>query len=193
MVSVIVSAGGDERGVVATLAALVPGAAAGLIRDVQLINSASDAALERVADIAGCHLLIVTGPKGLRLAEAAKAAKSPWLLFLHAGSIPDGRWIDEMTQFVETASLHDIRRAAVFRYARSPYATAKLGDAFKLAGRWLRGPSAEQGLLISRAHYDALGGHDATSERAEAKLLSRLGRKDRILFRSHVIAASGAP
>lgn len=193
MVSVIVSAGSDERGVVATLAALVPGAAAGLIRDVQLVDATGNAELERVADVAGCHLLIVNGPQGRRLAEGAKAAKSPWLLFLRAGSIPDGRWIDEMTQFVEASGLHDTKRAAVFRYARSPYVNPKLGDAFRMAGRWLRGPSAEQGLLISRAHYDSLGGHDATSDRAEAKLLSRLGRKDRILFRSHVIAAARAP
>lgn len=189
MVSVIVTADDDERGMVATLAALVPGAAAGLIRDVQLVNAQTDAGLERVADVAGCHLLVVTGPQGSRLAEGARNAKSPWLLFLRAGSIPEGRWIDEMTQFVETASLHDVKRAAVFRYARSPYAKPKIGDAFRLAGRWLRGPSAEQGLLISRSHYDALGGYDVNSERPEAKLLARLGRKDRILFRSRLIAA----
>lgn len=190
MVSVIVSAGSDGHGVVATLAALVPGAAAGLIRDVQLVAGQSDAELERVADVAGCHLLAIQGPQGLRLSQAAKAAKSPWLLFLRAGAIPEGRWIDEVTQFIETASLQGARRAAVFRYARSPYAAPNLGDAFKLAGRWLRGPSADQGLLIARAHYDALGGHNATSERADGQLLSRLGRRDRILFRSRLIAAA---
>lgn len=190
MVSVIVLAKGDDRAVVATLAALVPGAAAGLIRDVQLADRAGGEDIARVADVAGCHLLVTSGPEGRVLSEAAKAARSNWLLFLRAGAIPEGSWIDEMSQFVETATLGAKRRAAVFRYARSPYVDPKLSDVIKTAGRWFRGPSVEQGLLISRAHYEALGGHDTTSERAEAKLLSRLGRKDRILFRSRVVASS---
>lgn len=192
MISVIILANDDERGVVATLAGLVPGAAAGLIRDLQLVHAQGGESLERIADVAGCQLLVVSGPRGQMLSQAAKSAKSPWLLFMRSGATLEGRWIDEVTQFAETSALHENKRAAVFRYARSPYASPKLGDVLKTAGRWLRGPSADQGLLISRAHYDALGGHDAASERAEAKLLSRLRRKDRILFRSRLVAASPA-
>jgi hypothetical protein len=187
MLSVVVLARGDERSVVATLAALVPAAAAGLVRDVLLVDRAGGASMERVADVAGCHLLVESGADGALLAAGAKAARSNWLLFLRAGAILEGSWIDETTQFMEAASLAPKARAAVFRHARSPYADLKVRDAFKTARRFLLGPSADQGLLISRAHYEALGGHPTASDRAETKLLAKLRRKDRILLRSRIV------
>lgn len=187
MLSVVVLARGDERGVVATLSALVPGAAAGLVRDVLLVDRAGGDTMERVADVAGCHLLIQAGTDGALLAAGAKAARSNWLLFLRSGAILEGSWIDETTQFMEAASLAPRARAAVFRHARSPHADLKVRDAFKTARRILLGPSADQGLLISRAHYEALGGHTAASDRAESKLLAKLRRKDRILLRSRIV------
>ena len=187
MLSVVVLSRGDERGVVATLAALVPGAAAGLVRDVQLVDRSGGETMERVADIAGCHLLICPGSDGALLAAGAKAARSNWLLFLRAGAVLEGSWIDETAQFMEAASLAPKARAAVFRHARSPHADRKVSDAFRSARRILIGPSADQGLLIARAHYDAIGGHSAASDRAEAKLLAKLRRKDRILLRSRIV------
>ncbi len=62
MLSVIVLASGDERGVVATLAALVPGAAAGLVRDVLLVDRNGGDIMERVADVAGCNFLVRRAP-----------------------------------------------------------------------------------------------------------------------------------
>src|SRR5262249_2470071 len=94
---------------------------------------------------------------------------------------------DEIAQFMENSSLAPRPRAAVFRYTRSPHADVRMLDAFKTARRVLLGPSADQGLLISRAHYEALGGHPQASERAEAKLLARLRRKDRIILRSRIV------
>src|SRR4029079_6715180 len=174
MLSAIVLARGDERGVVATLAALVPGAAAGLIRDVLLVDRASGETMARVADVSGCHFIVRQGTDGVLLSEAAKVARSNWLLFLRAGAILEGGWIDEIAQFMEGAALGPKARAAVFRYALSPHADVRVSDAFKTARRVLLGPSADQGLLIARSHYDALGGHPQASERAEAKLLARL-------------------
>lgn len=189
MLSVVLLAKGDERGVVSTLAALVPGAAAGLVRDVLLIDHDGGETMERVADIAGCHLLVHQGVDGVLLAEGAKAARSHWLLFLRAGAILEGGWIDETAQFMESAALAPKARAAVFRYARSPHADLRVSDAFKTARRWVLGPSADQGLLISRAHYDAIGGH-AASARAETKLLAKLRRRDRIILRSRIVVGS---
>ena len=40
----------------------------------------------------------------------------------------------------------------------------------------IAGPSAEQGLLIARDHYDRLGGYAPDSRRSEARLLRQLGR-----------------
>ena len=61
MLSVIIPTEGVEQPAVATLAALVPGAAAGVVREVLLVDRAGNGVIERVADVAGCRFLRVRG------------------------------------------------------------------------------------------------------------------------------------
>ncbi len=53
MLSVIIPTEGVEQTAVATLAALVPGAAAGIIREVLLVDRTRNGVIERVSDVAG--------------------------------------------------------------------------------------------------------------------------------------------
>jgi Glycosyl transferase family 2 len=189
MLSVIIPTEGAEQPTVATLAALVPGAAAGLIREVLLIDRAGTDVIERVADVAGCRFLAFEGSHAAALAAGARQARSPWLMFLHAGAVLDSGWIDETTQFIQRVSDSDRPRAGIFRYARSPYSETRLRDGFKFVARMIAGPSAEQGLLIARDHYDRLGGYLPDARRSEARLLRQLGRSSRTLLRSRIIVA----
>jgi hypothetical protein len=189
MLSVIIPTEGAEQPTVATLAALVPGAAAGLIREVLLVDRAGTDVIERVADVAGCRFLAFEGSHAAALAAGARRARSPWLMFLHAGAVLDSGWIDETTQFIQRVSGSDRPRAGIFRYARSPYAETRLRDGFKFVARMIAGPSADQGLLIARDHYDRLGGYMPDARRSEARLLRQLGRSSRTLLRSRIIVA----
>jgi len=186
MLSVIIPTEGVEQPAVATLAALVPGAAAGVIREVLLVDRAANGVIERVADVAGCRFLGFEGTRAAALAAGARAARSPWLMFLHAGAVLDSGWIDETTQFIQNVSSSDRPRAGVFRYARSPYAETRLRDGFKFVARMIAGPSAEQGLLIARDHYERLGGYRPDSHRSETRLLRQLGRASRTQLRSRI-------
>src|ERR1700761_2741031 len=159
MLSVIIPTEGEEQPAVATLAALVPGAAAGVIREVLLVDRADTGTIERVADVAGCGYLAFTGTRAAAMAAGARQARGPWLMFLHAGAVLDSGWIEETTQFIERVSMSDRPRAGIFRYARSPYAETRLSDGLKYLARMIGGPSAEQGLLIARDHYERLGGY----------------------------------
>jgi hypothetical protein len=186
MLSVIIATEGAERPTVATLAALVPGAAAGVVCEVLLVERAGSSSIERVADVAGCRFLAFDGSPSARLAAGARQARSPWLMFLHAGAVLDSGWIEETTDFTERVSQSGRPRAAVFRYARSPCADSGLADSLKLIARMIAGPWADQGLLIAREHYQRLGGHP-DERRAEAKLLRRLGRSSLTLLRSRIV------
>jgi hypothetical protein len=190
MLSVIIPTDGVEQPAVATLAALVPGAAAGVIREVLLVDRAGTGVIERVADVAGCHFLAFDGTRAAALAAGARAARSPWLMFLHAGAVLDSGWIEETTQFIHSVSNGDRPRAGVFRYARSPYADTRLRDGLKFVARMIAGPSAEQGLLIARDHYERLGGYRPDSRRSEARLLRRLGRSSRTQLRSRIMVVA---
>ena len=189
MLSVIIPTEGVEQTAVATLAALVPGAAAGVVREVLLVDRGGSAVIERVADVAGCRFMAFEGTRAAAMAAGARQARSPWLMFLHAGAVLDSGWIDETTQFIQRVSDSDRPRAGIFRYARSPYSETRLRDGFKFMARMIAGPSADQGLLIARDHYDRLGGYLPDARRSEAKLLRQLGRSSRTLLRSRIIVA----
>ena len=188
MLSVIISTDGVEQDAVATLAALVPGAAAGVIKEVLLVDRAGTDVMARVADVAGCGFLAFEGSRAAAMAAGASQSRSPWLLFLHAGAVLDSGWIEETAQFIQRVSMSDRPRAGIFRYARSPYDETGFADSLKYLARMLRGPSADQGLLIARDHYERLGGY-ADASRAEARLLRQLGRSSRTLLRSRIIVA----
>jgi hypothetical protein len=186
MISVVIPTEGVEAPVVATLSALVPGAAAGVIREVTLVDRARSEAIARVADVAGCHFLAFEGSRSAALAAGAKRARSEWLMFLHPGAVLDTGWIDEAAQFIQTVSLGGRPRAGIFRYARSPYAGNDFGDRIRQLMCAVGVPSTDQGLLIARAHYDRLGGYAPDARRAEARLLSKLGRNGRAVLRTRI-------
>src|SRR5438445_9535439 len=189
MLSVSIPTEGVEHSAVATLAALVPGAAAGLVREVLLVDRSDAAVIERVADVTGCHFLPFEGTRAAAMAAGARQARGPWLMFLHAGAVLDSGWIEETSQFIQRVSDSGRPRAGIFRYARSPYADTRLSDGFKFIARLIAGPSAQQGLLIARDHYERLGGYAPDARRSEARLLRQLGRSSRTLLRSRIMVA----
>jgi hypothetical protein len=189
MLSVIIPTDGVERTAVATLAALVPGAAAGVIREVLLVDRSGTDVIERVADVAGCRFMAFQGTRAAALAAGARQARSPWLMFLHPGAVLDSGWIEETTQFIQGVALSGRPKAGIFRYARSPYADPSLRDGLKFVARMIAGPSAEQGLLIARDHYEQLGGYRPDARRSEARLLRQLGRSSRTTLRSRIVVA----
>jgi glycosyltransferase involved in cell wall biosynthesis len=179
MLSAIISTQNSERSLVPTLSALVPAAAAGLLAEVVIADAGSRDATADVADIAGCRFTSSTEALGIRLKAAAATARSPWVMFLRAGVVPQPGWIEAADHFIQTTGLlEDAERAAIFRLPGLANAV-RPGFAELLAGvraTIARGPRPEQGLLIARRLYDAIGGHSAGDD-AETAILRRLGRQ----------------
>jgi len=73
MLSVIIPTRNSERALVATLAALVPGATAGLISEVLVVDGGSQDESAAVADVAGCTFMLVEGPAGTGKTQLAKS------------------------------------------------------------------------------------------------------------------------
>jgi hypothetical protein len=189
MLSVIIPTDGVEHTVVATLAPLVSGAATGVVREVLLVDRDENDVIARVADVAGCGFVPFKGSRSAAMAVGARHARSPWLMFLHAGAVLDPGWIDETVQFMQRISNADRPRAGVFRYARSPYADRSWRDGLRSVARLIAGPFADQGLLIARDHYERLGGHQPDARHSEARLLRRLGRSSLTLLHSRIVTA----
>jgi glycosyltransferase involved in cell wall biosynthesis len=183
MISVVIGTRDSEVLLASTLAVLVPGAVAGLVREVIVADGGSTDATATVADVAGCRFFTSAEPLGARLSMAAAMARANWLLFLTPGSVPGSRWIDEVQRFLREVPQEAPRmRAAVFRPrpSRSRMTTAwtLLANAVGAA------PSPERGLLIAKSHYDVLGGHRASDRDPEGGLMRRIGRRRIELLRS---------
>jgi glycosyltransferase involved in cell wall biosynthesis len=174
MLSVIIATFDSERALVPTLAALVPGAAAGLIGEVVVADGGSGDDTATIADIAGCNFVVADGPLGGRLKEAAAAARAPWLLFLRPGTILEEPWIGEASHFMQQPSVG--ARAAVFRLGAAPVQPALRQGWSLLRAALRRRPRPEQGLIISKQFYETIGGHSKRATDPEGDLLRRIGR-----------------
>ena len=101
MLSVIIPTRDSERALVHTLVALVPGATAGVVREVIVADGGSRDETEQVADIAGCVFLSSGQSLGARLKAAAERARGEWLMFLSPGVVPGPTWIEDTAAFVQ--------------------------------------------------------------------------------------------
>jgi glycosyltransferase involved in cell wall biosynthesis len=173
MLSVIIPTRDSERALVRTLAALVPGAAAGLISEVLVADSGSRDQTAAAADHAGCTVLNEPGPLGAQLNAAADAARAPRLLFVRPGAVLEPSWIDDVRVFLEHRPKDP--PAAIFRH-RAP-GRGGLLEMISIATAAFAGPHPEQGLLIPKDLYRRTGGHSASASAPEAEYLRRLGRR----------------
>ena len=171
MFSIVIATHDSERALVPTLAALVPGATAGIVREVIVTDAGSRDQTAEVADIAGCRFYASGEPLGARLNAAAGVARGDWLMFLIPGAVPGATWIDETIAFVGKTGAEP--RAAVF----APRPGAMLRRLFGL-------PSPAQGLILSKSLYREFGGHRGA--KPETDLLRRIGRRRLVTLRTGV-------
>ncbi len=192
MICVIIPTLNSERVLVPTLAALVAGSAAGLVREVILADGGSRDETGKIADAAGCNFMPGPADFGARLRAAARVARGSWLMFLDPAAVLEEGWTREVRAFIETAERTGVseRKAAAFRLRVEGFGLKpRVKEAAAAARHTITGrPRAEQGLLISKKFYDSLGGH-VPGPRAHRQLLARTGRRV-VALRTRVVLAA---
>lgn len=189
MLSVVIPTRNCERALVPTLAMLVPGVMASVVREVLVADGGSTDGTREVVDFAGCTMLSSPAPLGDRLREAAAATRGDWLMFLRPGTVLDAGWIGETMRFVEGGSGDDIgSQAAVFRRATPLRARPMLVEVIEILRNTLAAPTADQGFVVSKPLYQRLGGHRDEAD-PENGLLRRVGRRRIARLRSGISAA----
>jgi rSAM/selenodomain-associated transferase 2 len=159
------------------LAALVPGLGAGLIRDVVVIDAGSDDQSAELALDMGCRVIQVGREgrgRGQQLATGANAAKGDWLLFLHGDSVLLGGWISACEAHIATAP----HQAAYFQLRFDDQEGPARRIAFWANWRAVSFglPYGDQGLLISRELYEAVGGFKPIVLMEDVDLARNLGK-----------------
>lgn len=111
--------------------------------------------------------------RGAQLAAGAAAASGEWLLFLHADTRLEPGWGAALL-----AAMQQPGRAHYFRFALDDPApqARRLEAAVAWRCRFLALPYGDQGLFLSRALYESLGGYRALPLMEDVELVRRLGR-----------------
>lgn len=116
--------------------------------------------------------------RGQQLAKAAAETAGDWLLFLHADTRLSPGWWDAAKAFI--ADPRNEHRAGYFRFRLDD--DARAARLLEVLVRWrcrLFGlPYGDQGLLISRAFYEALGGYKRIPLMEDVDLAARIGRRN---------------
>jgi rSAM/selenodomain-associated transferase 2 len=157
-----------------TLASLRSAAVGGLIREVIIADGGSSDRTADIAEAAGAWLVKSEKGRGVQLAAGAAAARGAWLLFLHADTTLDEGWGEEARAFMEGG----MECAGVFRlrFDEKGIAARLVSAGAMFRTRIFALPYGDQGLLMARRLYDAIGGYRAMPLFEDVDIIDRLIR-----------------
>lgn len=142
--------------------------------EIVVADGGSSDATAAIAERSGARVICTGRGRGAQLGSGALAARGDWLLFLHADTILECGWREATDLHVASAA----GRAAHLRFRlRADNWQARLVEAgVALRAGLLKLPYGDQGLLISRALYEEVGGYRSLPLMEDVDLVRRIGR-----------------
>ncbi|HVC54663.1 MAG TPA: TIGR04283 family arsenosugar biosynthesis glycosyltransferase [Stellaceae bacterium] len=158
-------------------AALAALGGARLVREIVVADGGSTDDTLALAQAGGARTLTAPRGRGPQLAAGAAAATGDWLLFLHADCRLAPGWDTAVEAFI--AAPGAVGRAGYFAFVLDDVSPAarRLERIVAWRCRTLALPYGDQGLLIARALYEAVGGFAALPLMEDVDLVRRLGRR----------------
>lgn len=174
-ISVIIPALNAAADLPQCLDSLVPGLTASLIREVVLIDGGSTDATRAMADGAGCNVVQSSPGRAKQLISGATVARGDWFLFLHADTSLSPDWVERVNEHLEQRPDQAACFTLVFR--SDARAARWLAARANRRTRWLGLPYGDQGLLISRSHYQTIGGYPDIALMEDVALVRAIGKQ----------------
>jgi rSAM/selenodomain-associated transferase 2 len=193
MITVVIPTLNAEATLGQTLAALVPAAVDGLVREVIVVDGGSSDRTADIVDHAGANLVKGGPGRGQQLGVGAARARFPWLLFLHADTALAPGWEREASIFMERVDLEkQPLAAAAFRFVLDDEGARPrlLERLVALRCAVLRLPYGDQGLLIPKRLYDEVGGYRPLALMEDVDLVQRLGRRRTVMLRARAVTSA---
>ncbi|MBA3576315.1 MAG: TIGR04283 family arsenosugar biosynthesis glycosyltransferase [Sphingomonas sp.] len=140
-----------------------------------VVDGGSSDETREIAARAGAKVITSDPGRGVQLRNGVAEARGDWLLFLHADTFLGDGWRPAVASHMGS----EPHRAGYFRLRlRSDDPRARLierGAALRCKALGL--PFGDQGLLVSKALYEQVGGYAAIALMEDVDLVRRLGRR----------------
>ncbi|MEZ5871829.1 MAG: hypothetical protein R3D32_08275 [Nitratireductor sp.] len=154
MFSACIIVGENTDGLGATLGALVPAVADGVLRDAVIVDFSADPDVELVCDAAGCGRVVAKA--SLPLEKVGTSLRCEWLLLMMAGAVPQSGWHWSASEFIERAAMTVSPEtvAAAFDYANPGFGKRdRMSELWRrISGHLLGRVAPGQGLILHRSH-----------------------------------------
>lgn len=175
MLSIVIPTLDAETQIEATIAAVAP--SGDLACEIIVADGGSADGTVALAERLGAQVLVGPSGRGGQLIAGAAAARGDWLLSLHADTRLSPGWQGEAAAFI--ADPENAERAGVFRFVLDDRSNParRLERIARWRGRWLGLPYGDQGLLIAREFYDAIGGYRPLPIMEDVAMVRRIGRR----------------
>ncbi len=174
----------------ATLGGLSDARADGLVRAVVVSDGGSTDRTVDIAVASGARVERGAPGRGRQLAAGARAARAPWLLFLHADTRLMAGW--ERAAHELMAGEGEPGRAAAFSFALDdPSVPARVLERLvALRARVAALPYGDQGLLISRTLYDEVGGYRPMPLMEDVDMVRRIGARRLVVLPARAVTSA---
>jgi rSAM/selenodomain-associated transferase 2 len=143
--------------------------------EVVVVDGGSSDGTPAIAAELGAKVIEAPRGRGTQVGAGGAAATGEWLLFLHADTLLDFGWHDAALGHIARFPDH----AACFRFRLDDlrWQARVIEAGVRLRVGLLGLPYGDQGLLISRRHYQALGGFRPLPLMEDVDLVRRMGRR----------------
>lgn len=145
--------------------------------EVVVADGGSTDGTPAIARACGAGVVAASPGRGGQLMAAAAAARGDWLLALHADTTLAGNWAAAARAFMAAPQGRECAGYFRLRFDDGAAAARRLEAVVAWRCRRLGLPYGDQGLLLSRALYDAVGGFRPLPLMEDVDLGRRLGRR----------------
>jgi len=151
------------------------GAVVDLADEIVVVDGGSTDGSPAAAAALGARVVAAPRGRGMQLAAGASAARGDWLLFLHADTALSPGWRAAADRHMQDAAAAAGYFRLAFDEASSPARRTAMAAGWR--ARALGLPYGDQGLLIARGLYEAVGGYREIPLMEDVDIVRRIGRR----------------
>jgi rSAM/selenodomain-associated transferase 2 len=162
----------------------------GLLREIVIADAGGCAETVEIGHGFGASVFAAPPGRGPQLVAGAARSSGDWLLFLHADTHLESGWSREVAAYIAQPGAAETAAAFRLRLDDPAPQARRVETLANWRSRRCGQPYGDQGLLISRRLYDAVGGFRPLPLMEDVDLARRLGRRRVTLLESAAVTSA---